>query len=102
MNLGRLERRYAYFPVTVTLADGAPAEPAGVDVMLLARGATLTAAGWTTAELEDGRVRVLLAGPDAEPVDGALTVPIDGADLYARVTDTPEIDTARVERITVS
>jgi hypothetical protein len=102
MNLGRIERRYAQFPVTVTLADGTPVQPAGVDVALLAPNGTPTAdTAWTAATFTDGAARVLLAGPDA-PLEDALTVPAAGGDLWARVVDTPEVDTARVERVTVS
>lgn len=47
------------------------------------------------------RWRVLLAGPDAAATD-ALVVPAAGADVGLRVTDSPEVDAERVERISVS
>jgi hypothetical protein len=103
VNLGRIERQYARITVTATLADGAPADLAGVDVALLPPRSKPTAdTTWTAADWADGNATVLLAGPDAAAVAGALTVPAGGADLWVRVTDTPEVDTAVVDRINVS
>jgi hypothetical protein len=103
MNLGRIERQYAHFPVTATLHDGTDADLSDVSVALVPRSAAPTAAtAWTPVTVTDGRVRVLLAGPDAEAADGALTVPDDGAELWVRVLDSPEVDTVKVERVQVS
>jgi hypothetical protein len=102
VNLGRVERTYVHIAVTATLHDGSPAELTAVDVALLPPRTTPTATTvWAPADLDGGSARVLLAGPDA-PADGALTVPAAGADLWVRVADSPEVDTAHVERVTVS
>lgn len=102
MELSRIDRLYASIDVTGTLADGSPATITGVDVALLAPRATPVAATvWTAATYADGTARVLLAGPDANPV-GALAVPAGGGDLWIRVTDTPEVDATKVERVTVT
>lgn len=102
MDLNRIERKYAKVTATATDADGAPATLTGVDVALLAPHATPTATTtWTASTPVNGKWRILLAGPDASPTD-ALVVPSGGADLWIRVTDVPEVDAARVERITVS
>jgi hypothetical protein len=42
---------------------------------------------------------VLLAGPDASPTSALVVA--GAADLWVRITDVPEVDTAFVERITV-
>jgi hypothetical protein len=102
MNLGRTERQYASFPLTGTLDDGTPADLTNVAVALLPRSTTPRPhTTWTPATITDGRVRVLLAGPDA-PTEGALTVPDGGGELWVQVTDTPEVDTARVDRVLIS
>jgi hypothetical protein len=96
VQLPRIGRKYAHLTVAVTLYDGAPATVAGVDVALLARYAAPTGATvWTAATPADGGYTVLLAGPDA-PGGGALVVPAGGGDLWARITDGPEIDAARI------
>lgn len=101
LTIARIERLYRDYTVTATLRDGQPATLAGVDVALLPPRRTPTAdTTWTDADYADGMFTVLLAGPDAA-TEGALTVPAEGADLWLRITDTPEIDAARIERITV-
>ena len=56
---------------------------------------------WQSAAYVGGSARVLLAGY-ANPTDGALTIPAGGADLWVRVTDAPEVDAQRIERISVA
>lgn len=100
--LSRIDRLYRDYDVAATLRDGGPATLTGVDVALLPPRTTPTAAtAWTTATYAAGTATVLLAGPDAAGL-GALVVPATGADLWVRVTDTPEVDAQRVERITVA
>lgn len=102
MNVARVDRVYVDLQVTGALRDGTPAILTGVDVALLAPRTSPTAATtWTTADYADGTATVLLAGPDADP-SAALVVPAAGCDLWIRITDSPEILTANVERITVS
>lgn len=101
MILNRIDRQYVDIPVTATLRNGAPATLTGVDVALLPRRVSPTAATtWIPAAYANGTATVLLAGPDADPA-GALPVPLVGAELWIRVTDNPEVDAARVERIIV-
>jgi hypothetical protein len=100
--LSRIDRKYRDYTVTATLKNGAPATLTGVDVALLAPRSRPTAATvWTAATYAAGVATVLLAGPDASPTS-AVVVPSGGADLWIRVTDSPEVDAEPVERITVS
>lgn len=102
MDLSRIDRIYAKIPITAKLADGTTATIGAVDVALLPPRTTPTGATvWTVATYAAGVATVLLAGPDADPA-GALVVPTGGADLWARVVDTPEVDAALVGRVTVS
>lgn len=102
MQLARLDKKYAHIAVTATLADGAPAVPAAVEVALLAPyGRPTAATAWTGTTYTNGDAVVLLAGPDADPT-GALVIPTDGADLWIRVTDSPEVVAVRVDRIIVA
>lgn len=100
--LSRIDRLYRDYDVTATLRSGGPATLTGVDVALLPPRATPTVTTqWTAATYADGVATVLLAGPDATPT-GALVVPSAGADLWIRVSDSPEVDASKVERITVT
>jgi len=100
VHLNRVDRKYANLTVTATDEDDLPVTLAGVDVALIPTRSNPTGATtWTPAAAVDGKWRVLLAGPDASP-SGALVVATT-ADLWVRVTDSPEVDTAFVERITV-
>ena len=100
MHLNRVDRKYANLTVTATDEDGFPATLAGVDVALIPPRSNPTGVTpWTPAAAVAGGWRVLLAGPDASS-SGALVV-TSTADLWVRVTDAPEVDTAFVERITV-
>lgn len=101
LTLSRIDRLYRDYTVTAELRDGQPATLTGVDVALLPPRRTPDATTvWTAADYLDGVFTVLLAGPDAT-TEGALTVPAGGADLWARVTDNPEVDAERIERISV-
>lgn len=101
LTISRIDRIYRTWTVTATDAVGAPADPVGVDIALLPPRATpTTATVWVAADYADGEATVLLAGPEAEPA-GALVVPAGGADVWLRITDNPEVDAERIERITV-
>lgn len=100
MHLNRIDRKYANLTVTATDEDGFATTLTGVDVALIPPRSNPTGATtWTAATSAGGKWRVLLAGPDAGS-SGALVVS-GAADLWVRVTDAPEVDTAFVERITV-
>ena len=100
MHLNRIDRKYANLTVTATDEDGFPTTLTGVDVALIPPRSNPTATTvWTAAAPVNGKWQVLLAGPDASPTS-ALVVS-KTADLWVRVTDAPEVDTAFVERITV-
>lgn len=103
VNLSRIERRFETIPIALAADDGtALALPAAVDIAALPPRTTPDVdTAWTQLTPADGAVTVLLAGPDADP-DGALPVPATGADLWVRVTDTPEILPAKVGRVTVT
>jgi hypothetical protein len=100
VDLTRITRKYAHIDLTVTLANGTPAAVTGVDVAFLDPQAKPTGATeWTPAEPAGDGYRVLLAGPDADPA-GAVVI-TDAVALWARVTDTPEVDVVKLDRITV-
>lgn len=100
--LSRIDRQYRDYTVTATKKDGTPATLTGVDVAILPpRSRPTLSTTWTAATYAAGVATVLLAGPDADP-SAAVVVPTGGGDLYIRVTDTPEIEAERVERITVA
>jgi hypothetical protein len=96
-----IDRKYAHFPVTATLADGSAATISGVDVALLPyRTGPDASTTWTPAVYANGIATVLLAGPDADPT-GALALPTGGASVWARVVDNPEVDAAMVGSISI-
>lgn len=102
MDLTRISRKYVHVTLDAKLANGTPATLAGVDIALLpVHEYPTSTTTWTPSAYADGQAVVLLAGPDADPV-GALVVPANGADLWARITDSPEVDAARIERIVVT
>lgn len=101
MQLSPIDRLFANIPVTSTLADGTTAALSGVDVAVLAHGATPSAnTVWTQASYINGVATVLLAGPAADPTS-AISVSDTGGDLWIRITDTPEIEAVYVSRIYV-
>lgn len=100
--ISRIDRLYRDYTVTATTRTGTPATLTGVTVALLPPRTTPTAATiWTAATYAAGIATVLLAGPDADPTS-AVVVPSGGADLWIKVSDSPEIDAERVERISVA
>jgi hypothetical protein len=102
LTISRIDRLYRDYTVTATLRDGSIADLNGVTVALLPPRVPPTAATlWTTATYAAGVATVLLAGPDADPAGADVVVPAGGADLWIRVSDSPEIDAALVERISV-
>lgn len=95
----RVTRKFVRIPVVATLATGGSATIAGVDIALLPqRSAPDESTQWTAAIYDSGVATVLIAGPDADP-SGALVLPEGGADVWARITDVPEVDAANVGRI---
>lgn len=101
--LPRVAAKYADITVTATLATGAPTTISGVDVALVPPGSTPTATTvWVASRWVSPVAQVLLIGPLAtvgSPPTYSLTVPAVGGDLWARVTDTPEIDAALIDHI---
>jgi glucosylceramidase len=100
VELTRVSRLYVEIDVAATLPGGGSATISGVDVALLPVGSGPDAStAWSAATYATGTATVLLAGPDAGG-SGAIVVPSD-ADLWAKVTDSPEIDAAKVTRVSV-
>lgn len=101
MQISPIDRQYASITVNATMPDGTPATLDGVDVALLTRHRTPDGdTTWTPATASGDLWRVLLAGPYASST-GAIVVPLNGGDLWLRVTDSPEVQATLVERITV-
>jgi uncharacterized Zn-binding protein involved in type VI secretion len=102
VEISHITRKYVDIAVKATTRDGKPAILTGVDAAVLPLSGTPDAATtWTPATYAAGVATVLIAGPAAAAA-GALAVPDGGGDLWLRVTDTPEVDAARVQRITVA
>lgn len=100
--ISRIDRLYREYNVDATLRDGSEADLNGVTVAVLPpRSAPTAATTWTTVAYASGVATVLLAGPDADPAGADVVVPTGGGDLWIRVSDAPEIDATRVERIYV-
>jgi hypothetical protein len=101
VRMSRLDRVLVRIPLTATDLDGEPVELTDVGVALVAPwarpGALVT---WQPVEPEDGFAEVLLTGPDAA-MGGALTAPPEGASLYVRVADTPEVIVRKVLAVIV-
>jgi hypothetical protein len=101
MQLSRIARKYVHIPLVAVLHDGSPATVDGVDVALLPSYTTPTeGTEWTATDYVDGDAVILMAGPGAF-VEGALMVPPEGAEVWGRVTDAPEIDAAHLGRIDI-
>lgn len=98
--LTRVSRKYVEIDVVATLPGGGSATISGVDVAMIPINAGPDAAtSWTAATYATGTATVLLAGPDAGG-SGALVVPSD-MDLWAKVTDAPEVDAVKIARVNV-
>jgi hypothetical protein len=101
LELSPIDVVYADIAVTAT-ANGAPITLAGVDVAVVPHRTDITAATtWTASSYANGTATVLLAGPAADPT-GALVIPATGADLWIRVTDSPEVQAVKVGSVLVS
>jgi hypothetical protein len=98
----RITRKPVDIDFTVTLSDGNPGTPTGVQVAVLNRRDTPSAVTtWEDVTYTAGVISLTVAGPEADPTD-ALPVPQDGADLWAKVSDASYVDavplmTVRVE-----
>jgi hypothetical protein len=101
--MSRIDRRQHSIDVAGLLArlGIVPAATiSGVDVALVApRSWPVAGITWTPTAYSSGTATLLLAGPDADST-GALVVS-SNADLWIRVTDAPEVEAVKVERITV-
>ena len=100
--LARIDRLYRTYDLTATLVGGGPATITGVDVALLPpRSAPTASTVWfpSAYNATNGSFTVLLAGPDADST-GAIVV-TGSADIWMRVSDNPEVDAQKLERITL-
>jgi hypothetical protein len=92
------------YPIDIAevLGPDMPAVIAGVDVALVEpRSAPSGTTTWVASTYATGTATVLVAGYDADPT-GALVVPAgQGADLWIRVVDNPEVTATRVMRVIV-
>jgi hypothetical protein len=102
ITLSPLDKVYVKIPVTAKLADGSTATITGVDVAVVPRRSEISAATtWTASSYANGTATVLVAGPAADPT-GALPIPATGADVWIRVTDSPEVQAVQVGSVLVS
>jgi hypothetical protein len=101
LDISPIDRVYVDIAVTAT-ANGSPLTLTGVDVAVVPRRSEITAAmTWTASSYANGTATVLVAGPAADPT-GALVIPATGADVWIRVTDTPEVQAVHVGSVLVS
>lgn len=102
MILTPLTRKIVHINLDATLAEGQSADVDGIQVALVPLRADVDRnTAWVAATTWDPaaqRGTALVVGFDADPA-GGLVVPSEGADLYARVVDSPEDDPAFIERI---
>lgn len=102
LSFTRITRQYVDIPVNGTLASGLPATITDVQVALLPFDAKPSAtAVWIPAAVTSGKARVLMAGPDSDPL-GGLQLSSPGADVWVSVIDGVEISLAFAGRIDVS
>lgn len=100
MDLSLIDKVYATFPLVVKDASGNTVTPSAVAVAFLPfRTSPTTSTPWTAVTYASGSVTVLLAGPLADQ-SGAVAVPSGGGYLWARITDSPEVEAVRVAWVT--
>jgi hypothetical protein len=101
VNLPQVAIKYWDVTVTATLANGNSATIAGVDMVLVTPGASPDhTTAWTASTYANGVASILIAGPEyPSPPGGALVCGPNGGDLWARVTDNPEVDAKLVDCI---
>jgi hypothetical protein len=99
MDLPRIGKKLVDLDLTVTLRTGAPATVASVDVGMAPPGGASDSVVWgPTATVTAGTATFAMVGPDAPDLSTGLVVLTNG-DLWARITDAPEIDAARIEHV---
>jgi hypothetical protein len=101
--ISRLGVRQVSLPVTaVDNATHQAVTLAGVDLTLLAVGSMPDdTTVWTASTYASGVATALVVGSlVTSPPSGALVVPDAGAGLWARITDTPEVDVRFLALIT--
>jgi hypothetical protein len=103
MEITPLTRKIVHIDLKATLAGGEEVRDlTGVLVALVPHRQDVGASTeWIAANFDAAsqEATILVVGFEADPA-GAIVVPSAGADLYARVVDTPEDDPALIERIT--
>lgn len=103
MELTPLTRKIVHIDLRATLVTGAEVtDLAAAEVALVPHRADVKASTvWKAVDNWDAptlKGTILVVGHEVE-LAGALVVPSAGADLYARIRDTPEDDPAFIERI---
>jgi hypothetical protein len=100
MRLPRTGRKPVHFTLTATDWDGSAVVIDAAEVALVRYGPPNAGTSWVAVEVSDGRGVVWLAGPEIA-ADGALPVPVGGADLFGRVTDGRLVDVVHLGRVSV-
>ena len=99
ITLTPITRKQVTFTVTATLPGGSDVSVTGVEVALLpVKSAPDALTEWTTATFTAPDVSVILAGPDASDLTGALVVP-GACSLWAHVTDAPMEEAVELSRV---
>ena len=100
--ISAVDKVYRTYQGTFTDKTGAPVTPASVDVVLIPHATELVSGlSWTTVTLTAGKLQLLYAGPLADPTS-AMPVLATGSDVYARVTDTPEVQATLIDTILIA
>lgn len=99
MDLPRIGKKLVDLDLAITLRTGAAGTVASVDVGLApAGGGSETVTGWLTVAVVAGKATFALVGPSAPDLTTGL-VALRDSDLWARITDAPEVDAARIDHI---
>lgn len=100
MELPRIGKKIVDIELDVVLRDGLPGTVFSVDVGFSPPGGgSETVTSWLTLAATANTATVTFAGPQATGTAGALVAPATGGDVWARVTDAPEVDAARVGHV---
>lgn len=101
MELTPVSRKYVDVLITGTGSNGSAIPIASAEAALTEeRSVPHAGTAWTPVTVTAGVARILLCGPDADPVTGGLVVS-NRADLWIRVDNAPEVLPAKVGTVTV-
>lgn len=84
--LDQAAREYFVWPMSATDENGQPATLTTATITFKTDAGTIT----KTGPISNGKFRVLIAGPEAPPYDGAVVLPLGRTTYKLSVDDNPE------------